>query len=73
MKKKLILAATLVFIACAFTSCTKTCKTCKQVTYINGTYDHEDPSQEYCGLSLAAIEATKDLTNGNSTIKWECN
>jgi ABC-type proline/glycine betaine transport system substrate-binding protein len=73
MKKKLIFTFTLVFIACAFTSCTKTCKTCKQVTYINSTYDHEDAAQEYCGLSLAAIEATKDITNGNTTIKWECN
>jgi hypothetical protein len=73
MKKKLIFAATLVFIAFAFTSCTKTCKTCRQVTYINGSYDHEGSGQEYCGLDLAGIEATPDVTIGNTTTKWECN
>jgi hypothetical protein len=73
MKKKLFIASAFVFILCAFTSCENSCKTCRQVTYINNSYDHEDPAQEYCGVALAAIEATKDITNGNSTIKWECN
>ncbi|MGD0341340.1 MAG: hypothetical protein ABSA76_06505 [Bacteroidales bacterium] len=73
MKKKLIFIAALVFIACAFTSCTKTCKNCKQVVYINGSYDHDASSeQEYCGAELTAIELTKDVTIGNTTTKWEC-
>jgi ABC-type proline/glycine betaine transport system substrate-binding protein len=73
MKKKLFIVATLVFIAFAFTSCEKTCKTCKQVTYINGSYDHEGSSQEYCGLDLAGIEATPDVTIGSTRTAWECN
>ena len=74
MKKKLLFAAALVFITFTFTSCTKTCKTCKQVSYINGTYDHDVKSdQEYCGAELLTIEATPDAPIGNETIKWECN
>jgi hypothetical protein len=74
MKKKLLFAAALVIIACTFTSCTKTCKTCKQVAYVNGSYDHDASSaQEYCGLELTGIEATPDVTIGSTTTKWVCN
>jgi hypothetical protein len=74
MKKKLLFAATLVFIACVFTSCSKTCKTCRQVSYINGSFDHiVKNDQEYCGTELIVIEGTPDAPIGNETIKWECN
>jgi hypothetical protein len=74
MKKKLLFAAALVFITLAFTSCTKTCKTCKQVAYVNGSWDHDIKSdQEYCGAELLTIEATPDAPIGNEIVKWECN
>lgn len=74
MKKKLLFAAALVFITFAFTSCTKTCKTCKQVAYVNGVYDHDVQSdQEYCGAELLALEALDPVTLGDTTTKWECN
>jgi hypothetical protein len=74
MKKKLLFAAALVVIACTFTSCTKTCKTCTQVAYVNGSYDHDVTSaQEYCGLELTALEALDPVTLGDTTTKWVCN
>lgn len=73
MKKKLIFAAFLLLASVAFVSCEKSCKTCKQVTYINGTYDSETGGTEYCGAELLIIENTDDVTIGNTTTKWECN
>lgn len=73
MKKKLFFAAAFVLIACAVGSCEKDCKTCKQVTYVDGVYDREGDSQEYCGTSLAAIEAEDDFVYGNERTTWECN
>jgi len=73
MKKILILTGSFLLMSWAFTSCTKTCETCKQVTYVNGTYDHEGSAQEYCGAELITIKATPDVTIGNTTTKWECN
>jgi hypothetical protein len=72
MKKKLFFAAVFVLIAGAFGSCEKDCKTCKQVTYVDGVYDREGDSQEYCGASLVAIEAEDDFVYGNERTAWEC-
>ena len=73
MKKKLLFAAVLVFVACAFTSCTKTCKTCKEVFYDgSGNYLREDAEAEYCGVELIAIYGkTVDLGSLGSG-KWVC-
>ena len=75
MKRKLLVAAAFVFIAVAFSSCEKkqTCKSCQQNIYVDGTLETSGTSQEYCGLSLTVIEATGDVTIGNTTTKWECN
>jgi hypothetical protein len=73
MKRKLIIAAVFVLIAWGFTSCEKTCKTCKKVYYDgSGTYLREDGEASYCGLELAAIDGkTIDLHDLGSA-KWEC-
>jgi hypothetical protein len=73
MKKKLLFAASLVIIAVAFSSCEKNCKTCQQNIYVDGTLETAGSSQEYCGVSLSVVEATGDVTIGNTTTKWECN
>jgi hypothetical protein len=74
LKRILLLAGAFAFMACAFTSCEMdSCKVCKQVTYVNGAYDHEGNPNEYCGASLIAVEATNDVINGNTRIAWECN
>jgi hypothetical protein len=74
MKKKLLFAAALILITVAFTSCTKTCKTCKKVYYDgSGTYLREDAAAEYCGVELIAIDGkTMDLGSLGSA-KWVCN
>jgi hypothetical protein len=74
MKRKLIIALVLVFIAFGFTSCKKTCKTCKKVYYDgSGTYLREDGEAQYCGVELVAIDGrTIDLGSLGSA-KWECN
>ncbi len=75
MKIKMIFAGALLFVAAAFNSCEvlNDCKTCKQVTYVNGAWDHETSPAEYCGASLIAIEAMEDYVDGNSRTAWECN
>lgn len=74
MKKKLFIIGAFILVSCAFTSCSKTCKTCREAVYVDGSYDHnaKDP-QEYCGAELLTIEAIQDVTIGNTTTKWECN
>ena len=74
MKRKLIIAAVFILIAWGFTSCEKTCKTCKKVFYDDsGAYVREDPAAEYCGVELIAIDGkTIDLGSLGSA-KWECN
>jgi hypothetical protein len=75
MKKKLLCAAAyvlFVLIAGSFGSCGKDCKTCKQVTYVSGVWDHEGDPQEYCDASLTAIEAEEDFISGNERTTWEC-
>jgi hypothetical protein len=73
MKKILLLTGAFILLAIAFTACEKQCKTCRQVTYINGSYDHEGNSNEYCGASLLAIEGMGDVIIGNTRTAWECN
>ena len=73
MKKRLLYVCALVFMVFGFNSCEDTCKTCKQVTYINEVYDHEGSSDEYCGAGLIAIEAMNDVIIGNTRTAWECN
>ena len=72
MKKKLLFVAAVVLIACAFTSCTKTCKFCKDVTYENGSVINEGTETQYCGAALLAEEAIPDHTVGDLTVKVEC-
>ena len=75
MKRKLFFTAALILIAWAFTSCEtiRDCKTCKQVTYIDEVWNHEDSPTEYCGAALLVVEATPDYINGNERTTWECN
>ena len=74
MKRNLLFAGTLFLIAWGFNSCEalNDCKHCKQVTYIDGLYDHEGDTYEYCGAALFAIEAADDIVNLNTRTKWEC-
>jgi hypothetical protein len=75
MKRKILFAGSLIFIAWAFNSCEalSNCKTCKQVTYIDGVYDHEGDSNDYCGAELLGIEAMDDFILDNVRTAWECN
>jgi hypothetical protein len=75
MKRKIFFASALFFITLAFNSCEilSDCKTCKQVTYIDGAWDRETAPAEYCGASLISIEAMDDYINGNIRTAWECN
>jgi len=74
MKRKLLFGIALMFITWAFTSCEalNTCKICKQVTYIDGSLDHEGPESEYCDADLIAIESMDDVVIGNTRTAWEC-
>ncbi|MCX6334793.1 MAG: hypothetical protein NT092_10915 [Bacteroidia bacterium] len=75
MKRKIVFAITLFFIAAAFHSCEvlNDCKVCKQVTYVNGAWDHETNPTEYCGASLLTIEAMDDYIDGEIRTTWVCN
>jgi ABC-type proline/glycine betaine transport system substrate-binding protein len=75
MKRKTFIAVALIFIAVNFNSCEilSDCKTCKQVTYVDGAWDHETVPADYCGASLITIEAMDDYINGNIRTAWECN
>jgi hypothetical protein len=74
MKRKLIIAVLFMLFAWGFTSCGKTCKTCKKVFYDgSGNYLREDAGGEYCGVELIAIDGkTVDLGSLGSA-KWLCN
>jgi ABC-type proline/glycine betaine transport system substrate-binding protein len=74
MKRKIFFASVLFFIAIAFNSCEvlSDCKTCRQVTYIDGAWDHETEPAEYCGAILISIETMDDYVNGNIRTAWEC-
>lgn len=72
MKKRLLYVCALVLMVFGFNSCEDTCKTCKQVTYINEVYNNEGAANEYCGASLLALEALADVEIGNTRTAWEC-
>ena len=74
MKKKLIYAAFLILFVLAAPACSKTCKTCKKVTYdSSGSVVSSDSPAQYSGTELLGIEATPPVTIGGQTAKWECN
>lgn len=75
MKKKLLFVAGLSMMMISFHSCDqlKTCKVCAQNTYnSSNTLITQGSESEYCDADLIAIEATKDVTIGGTTTKWEC-
>jgi hypothetical protein len=74
MKKKLILGASFLFIACAFTSCEvlSDCGFCKEVTYENGSIVNETAETQYCGTDLAKQKAISPVTVGALTTKVVC-
>jgi hypothetical protein len=72
MKRKILIAATFLFIACTFTSCTKKCETCKLVTRDSGgTELSSGVEAEYCGVALDAFKIAnptiKNPVTGNTT------
>lgn len=75
MKRKLFFACLLFALAVCFNSCEvlSDCKACKQVTYVDGAWDHETATSDYCGASLLSIETMDDYVNGNIRTTWECN
>jgi hypothetical protein len=74
MKRKIVFAVSFLAIAAAFTSCEilNDCKTCRQVTYINGAWDYETDPAEYCGAALLTIQTTPDFIDGDKRVVWEC-
>jgi hypothetical protein len=74
MKKKLIIGASFLFIAWAFTSCEalSDCGFCKEVTYEGTTLVNEGTETEYCGADLAKQKAIQPVTVGALTTKVEC-
>jgi hypothetical protein len=73
MKRKLILAALFVLVTVSFSSCEKTCKTCKKVYYDgSGAYLSEDAEAEYCGAVLLTIEGKTIYLGALGSAKWEC-
>ena len=75
MKKKIVYAVFLLFVAWAFTSCEslfQNCKMCRSVTYENGSIINEGTESEYCGADLITKEATPDIVVGALVTKVEC-
>ncbi len=73
MKRKLMYAATFIFISLSFPSCQKNCKVCQQNTYDSGGNILTTGSEtEYCDVALLGIESTKDVTIAGVTTKWVC-
>jgi hypothetical protein len=48
------------------------CKTCKQVTYIEGVYNSQTEGKLYCGEGLREIRKTEPVLDGNILTQWEC-
>jgi len=65
MKRKLLIAATLLFVTCTFTSCKKDCEFCKLVTRTSGGTEVSSGTEaEYCGVELITFKAANpDITN----------
>jgi len=62
-------------IAASFSSCEdllNNCKTCALNTYEDGVLTSSVQEAEYCDAELIAIQATPDVTIGNTVSKWEC-
>lgn len=76
MKRKLIIAASFILMASAFTACTdgifQNCKMCATNTYEGGTLVIPGSEAEYCDAALIAKEATPDIPVGAQIIKVEC-
>jgi hypothetical protein len=72
MKRKILFAASLFFIAWSFTACEDTCGFCKTVTYEDGVKINESAETEYCGADLVAQKAKPDITIGSLVTKVEC-
>jgi hypothetical protein len=74
MKRKLLFAASFLFIAWAFTSCEalSDCGFCKEVTYEGTDLINESAETEYCGQDLIVKKATKPVTVGSLTTKVVC-
>ena len=74
MKKKVLFAASVMFIAWAATSCEELgdCGKCKTVTYEDGSVVNSSGETEYCGSDLIAQKAKPDVTIGNQTTKTVC-
>lgn len=72
MKRKIVFALFLVITTLSFTSCEKTCKFCKTVTYDDGVEINATNPIEYCGAKLAAKEATPEIKVGTLVTKVEC-
>jgi hypothetical protein len=71
MKRKIVFALFLVISTLSFTSCEKTCKFCKTVTYDDGVEINSTSPSEFCGAKLAAKEATPDIVVGKLVTKVE--
>jgi hypothetical protein len=72
MKRKLFIFATLLFIACTFTSCQKKCEFCKLVTRDSGGTEVTSGTEaEYCDVELSAFKlanpTVKNPVTGNTT------
>ena len=56
----------------SFTTLPINCKTCKKVTYENGTIINTGDEKSYCGLELLTILNSPPVVVGSITTKWEC-
>lgn len=73
--KKLLYAASLVIIACTFSSCEilgDGCQVCQTVSYENGNAIAWGTEAEYCGQDLLNIKAIAPSTVNGVTTYWEC-
>jgi hypothetical protein len=76
MKRKVFYIISLILIACTFTACDiigSDCQVCRYASYDSGsgqtTYTDE---VEYCGTELAAMKATKPVTQNGVTTSVQC-
>ena len=74
MKRKLLFAASFLFIAWAFTSCEalSDCGFCKDVKYDGNDIINEGAETEFCGEDLIIRKATPPVTVGSLTTKVVC-
>ena len=75
MKKKALYIGAFLLIAASFSSCEdllNNCKICALNTYEDDVLISSVQEAEYCDAELIAIQATPDVTVGNTVSKWEC-